>query len=61
MVGKMTNSILETKLEIMAKDIGLEQIMLDNDLDEYEVIKILFENGLLDMSDHFVESDDDQA
>lgn len=57
----MTNSILETKLEIMAKDIGLEQIMLDNDLDEYEVIKILFENGLLDMSDHFVESDDDQA
>jgi len=51
----LTESELDIKLEILANDISLEFLMKENDLEEVDVIKILYLNGLLNLEDHFDE------
>lgn len=37
----------------MEEDFGLLEILLQNDLEEWEVIRVLHLNGLIDLEDYF--------
>jgi len=42
----------------LAEDYGLETILEQNDLEEWQVLKILFDSGLLDLEDYTYEEID---
>ena len=50
---------LEEKVEILARDFGLEVVMEQNDLEDEQVIMILVSAGLINLEDYFY-TDTDQ-
>jgi hypothetical protein len=49
---------LPRKLELLAKDYGLQEIMEQNDIEEEFVLGILYNEGLFDMEDYFYEDEE---
>jgi hypothetical protein len=49
---------LPRKLELLAKDFGLQEIMEQNDIEEEFVLGMLYDEGLFDLEDYFYEDEE---
>ena len=48
---------LETKIDILLEEYGLELLMLQNDITEEMLLKRLIENGWIDLQEYFLNDD----
>lgn len=46
------------KAELLERDFGLYQLLLQNDLEEVSVIELLMEEGLIDLDNYFFSDND---
>lgn len=53
---------MDNIFEQLAEDFGLERILEQNDIEPYQVIELLYKDGLLDLDDYiFTEIGDEAA
>lgn len=45
------------KLEIMLEHYGLQHILEQNDVEDYKVLQLLLDEGLVDLEDYFYEDE----
>ena len=46
---------MEDKFQLLAEEYGLDLILQQNDLEPWQVIRILYDAGHLDLEDYFFE------
>jgi len=47
------------RIQILADDYPLEDLLVQNDIEEYVVVKFLVEEGLIDLDDYFFPEEDE--
>lgn len=52
-------TVSEEALEHLVEDYGLEQLLIDNDIEPQVVVELLIREGLIDLEDFSWESEDD--
>jgi hypothetical protein len=48
------------KFKVLAEHYGIELVMEQNDLEPEDVIRLLYQNGLIDIDDYFYEDVGDE-
>ena len=52
---------MDRQIELLVENFGLERLLIQNDISEYSVVKLLLEEGLIDLDDYmFEDTDNDQ-
>ena len=47
------------RIQILADDYPLEDLLVQNDIEEYVIVKFLVEEGLIDLDDYFFPEEDE--
>ena len=51
---------LDDKINKLAEDFGLDLVLMQNDLEHFDVIKFLVLNGHIDLEDYFYKDTDEE-
>lgn len=57
-MGKL-KTVSEEALEHLVEDYGLEQLLIDNDIEPQVVVELLIREGLIDLEEFSWETEDD--